>query len=243
MSALRSALFNAAFFVWTALSMLVCMPLLTVPRAFRACMRFWAGGVAWLLEIIVGVTTTVRGRANIPDGPVVFASKHQSAWDTIMFFRLLPHPAYVVKQELTRIPVYSWLGRATGWITVDREGGGRAMKGLVRDVRAALAKGHQPLIFPEGTRSAPGQRLPYQPGVAALYALLEVPVVPVALNSGQFWGRRSFMKHPGRIVVEFLPPIFPGLDKQRFLAELEERIETATTTLIAESAVDKSVDK
>ena len=117
------------------------------------------------------------------------------------------------------------------------------MKGLVRDVRAALAKGHQPLIFPEGTRSAPGQRLPYQPGVAALYALLEVPVVPVALNSGQFWGRRSFMKHPGRIVVEFLPPIFPGLDKQRFLAELEERIETATTTLIAESAVDKSVDK
>ncbi len=243
MSAPRSALFNAAFFSSTMLFTLVCLPALPFPRAVIVLIRFWSRAMAWLLENIVGITLTVRGRENIPDGPYVVASKHQSTWDTIMYFRLVPHPAYVVKKELKRIPIYGWLGNATGWIAVDREGGAKALIGLVRDTRDALAKGLQPIIFPEGTRTAPGERQPYQQGVAALYTRLNVPVVPVALNSGVYWGRRSFTKRPGTVIVEFLPPILPGLDSRRFLAELEECIETATTKLVAEATVHNSVDK
>ena len=233
MSALRSALFNAAFFSSTTLYTLVCLPVLPFPRAVIVLIRFWSRAMAWLLENIVGLTLTVRGRENIPDGPFVVASKHQSTWDTIMYFRLLSHPAYVVKKELKRIPIYGWLGTATGWIAVDREGGAKALIGLVRDVRDALAKGLQPVIFPEGTRTAPGERQPYQQGIAALYMRLDVPIVPVALNSGVYWGRRSFIKRPGTLVV----------DTRRFLAELEERIETATAKLVAEASVYNSVDK
>ena len=244
MTVLRSALFNLAFFGWTALYGLMGLPVLAAPpRAVTGFIRFWAGGVAWLLERIVGLTVTVRGRENIPAGAAVIASKHQSAWDTIMFYRILPDPVYVLKQELVRIPIYGWFASRSGVIAIDRKGGGKALRNMVRDARAALAKGRQVVIFPEGTRSAPGSRLPYQPGVAALYTQLDAPVVPVALNSGLFWGRRSFIKSPGCIAIEFLPPISPGLDRERFLAELEDRIETATAELVAGAAVGEPVDR
>jgi 1-acyl-sn-glycerol-3-phosphate acyltransferase len=243
MRALRSALFNFAFLGFTVLFTLACVPVWFFPRTIIVCIRFWSRAVAWMLERIVGITLTVRGRENIPDGPFVVSSKHQSTFDTVMFFWLLSHPAYVVKRELSRIPLYNQLGEGAGWITVDREGGARALTGLVRDTRAAVAAGRQPVIFPEGTRTAPGERRPYQRGIAAIYLLLKVPVLPVALNSGLYWGRRTFMKRPGSVIVEFLPPIMPGLDAQEFMAELEDRVEAATARLVADPSVDKSVDK
>ena len=242
MSVLRSTLFNVTFFGLTALLTLACVPVLRSRRTIHGIVRVWAGTAAWLLESIVGITLTVRGRENIPDRPFVIASKHQSTWETIMFIRLLSHPAYIVKRELMRIPVFGQLGDASGWIKVDRKDGAKALRGLVRDTRVALARGYQPVIFPEGTRTAPGERRPYQRGVAGLYLQLKVPVVPVALNSGLYWGRRSFVKRAGNVVIEFLPPILPGLDARRFLAELEERIETATARLVAGAPVNKPVD-
>jgi 1-acyl-sn-glycerol-3-phosphate acyltransferase len=130
--------------------------------------------------------------------------------------------------------VFGWYLMRAGSIRIDRGGAGRALRSLVEGGRAAAARGCSVLIFPEGTRRAPDAPPDYKPGVAALYAALKLPVVPVALNSGLFWGRRSFRKRPGRIVVEFLEPIPPGLDRRTFMAELERRIEGATARLVAE---------
>ncbi len=243
MTLLRSTLFNVAFFGWTALCALAFVPTLAMPRrVVQACIRRWAAGVDWLLIHVVGLTTRVDGREHISDTAVVIAAKHQSAWDTILFHLLLPHPAYVLKRELMHIPFYGWYTRKAGSIAINRKAGGSAIKAMVRDARTALAEGQQVIIFPEGTRTAPGRSLPYLPGIAALYAQLETPVVPVALNSGLFWGRRNFIKRPGCMVVEFLQPIPPGLGRERFMSELEQRIETATNALVAKASVDNSVD-
>lgn len=142
-------------------------------------------------------------------------------------------PAYVLKRELMRIPLFGLYLRCAGMIPVDRTGGGGALKQMVAKARAAAAAGRHLLIYPAGTRTPPGERRAYHPGVAALYGQLDLPVVPVALNSGLFWGRRAFMKRPGVITVEFLPPIPPGLPRKQFMAELQARIETATERLVA----------
>ena len=243
MIVLRSALFNILFYGYTTLTVLRMTPSLLRRNAdVRPGVRRWAEGVNWLLEHVVGITYEVRGHKHIPEGPALLASKHQSAWDTITFHTFLALPAYVMKKELNNLPLYGRFTQMVGSIVVDRAAGAQAIKGLVRDCRAALATGHQIVIFPEGTRTTPGKRYPYQPGIAALYRQLDVAVVPVALNSGLFWGRHNFIKNPGRIVIEFMPPIAPGIDRRKFLVELEEQIEAATAVLIAEATGDNSGD-
>jgi 1-acyl-sn-glycerol-3-phosphate acyltransferase len=179
----------------------------------------------------------VRGDLSLLRQPVIVACKHQSAWDTFIFYLLARDPAYVMKKELMLIPVYGWLARKQRMIPIDRKAGAGALRGLLRAAEAALAERRQIIIFPQGTRVAPGASAPYQSGVAALYGRLGCPVVPVALNSGCFWPRRSFIKYPGRIVLELLPPIAPGLPKAKFMAELERGIETATARLEADARV------
>jgi 1-acyl-sn-glycerol-3-phosphate acyltransferase len=235
MTVLRSLLFNALFFAWSMLMHLVSLPALLLPR--RATMvlgRFWVRGLLRILAAVCGLRHEVRGRENLPDGPCIIASKHQSAWDTLIWSQLLDDPSYVMKRELLWVPLFGWFLAKVGVVAVDRTGGAPALRRLVRDAQAKLDQGRPLVIFPEGTRTEPGRQRPYQPGVAALYVQLGVPVVPVALNSGLFWGRRSFHKHPGRIVLEFLPPIPPGLPRKAFLAELHDRIETASERLCRE---------
>jgi 1-acyl-sn-glycerol-3-phosphate acyltransferase len=234
---LRSVLFNAAFWLWTGIMVLGLLPLLLAPRqAMMAGARLWERGVRHLLSAIVGLRHEVRGRERIPPEPAVFAIKHQSAWETLSVHLLLPDPAIVLKRELTQIPLFGQYLLHAGMIRIDRAGGARALRSLVEDARAALARGSSVVVFPEGTRAPPGGRNPYHPGIAALYLQLGCKVVPVALNSGLFWGRRSFVKRPGRIVIEFLAPIEPGLERKAFMAELERRIEDATARLLAEAA-------
>ena len=241
MIVLRSALFNVLFLGYTTLIALWLLPQLLARNGNVAPgIQHWIDGTLWLLEHVVGITYELRGAEHLPAGPAIIASKHQSAWDTMMFHRFVRLPAYVIKKELMRIPLYGAYTRMSGSIVVDRAGGARALKDLVRDCRAALDANRQIIIFPEGTRTAPGERQPYQAGVAAVYHQLAVAVVPVALNSGLYWGRRSFVKHPGRILVEFLPAIPPGLDRKQFLATLEERIESASAALMAEAAMDNA---
>lgn len=236
MTLIRSAVFNAFFVAWTALVLLCYWPVRPFPRRYaQKTIRLWGIGVRAGLKWFVGLDFEIRGRHNIPPEPVIFASKHQSAWDTAFFGLIADQPAYIIKEELLSIPLWGAYARRCGAIIVNRDGGAQALKQMVRDSRAALDQGQPIIIFPEGTRTAPGQVLPYQPGVAALYARTGALVVPVALNSGLFWGRRDFIKRPGTIVVEFLPALPPGLDRRAFMAELENRIETATTRLAAEA--------
>jgi 1-acyl-sn-glycerol-3-phosphate acyltransferase len=232
----RSAAFNLAAGVWTlALVLVAALCLLLPPAAILSVSKIWMAGLQFLLRHLVGLDYEVRGRANMPAGPAIYAFKHQSAWETVVIHLLLPKAAIVLKRELMQIPLFGWCLRRTGMVGIDRAGRTRALRSLVDGARAAFARGVSVIIFPEGHRTPPGQHVPYQPGVAALYLQLDRPVVPVAHNSGLFWGRRSFLKRPGRIVVQFLEPIEPGLERKDFMAELRRRLEGAAERLIEET--------
>lgn len=235
MTALRSLLFNALFFLTTALVSIAALPLLLAPRrALLALARFWARMVIALLRLVCGVRVELRGMSNLPPGGAVLAAKHQSAFDTIVWLALLPDPAYVLKKELLSIPLYGWHARRMGMIPVDRSGGGAALRGMLRAAAAAIAAGRQVVIFPEGTRTAPGQRVPYQPGVVAIAGATTAPVIPVATDSGRIWGRRAFRKHPGVIRISVLPPLPHGLPRAQLLAALETAVEEESARLLAE---------
>jgi 1-acyl-sn-glycerol-3-phosphate acyltransferase len=234
---LRSALFNVLFFAWCVFLILTMWLLLPAPpRLMRRYVALWPVGTFPALRLITGIRMEVRGRERIPDGPVIFASKHQSAWDTMFFLWLHPDTAYVMKAELARIPLWGWYARRCRHVLVDRAGGMSAMREMVRRTREILAEGRSVIIFPQGTRTPPGEvGGPYHPGVAALYGQAGAPIVPVALNSGTVWPRRAFLKRPGTIVVEFQEPIPEGLERKAFMAELQRRIEEPTRLLESES--------
>jgi 1-acyl-sn-glycerol-3-phosphate acyltransferase len=232
MSWARALAFNFAFVAWTAILGTIGLPFLLAPRAAAMAFgRFWARGVLVLLRAIVGLDHHIVGLGHIPPGGCIIAMKHQSAWDALILPVVLDDPAIVVKRELLFLPIYGWYAARAGSIGIDRKAGAGALRSMVAAARPVVAAGRPLAIFPQGTRVAPGRSLPYQPGVAALYQALAVPVVPAAVNSGLFWGRRSFVKRPGRIVLEFLEPIPPGWPRRRLMAELEQRIEAATAAL------------
>ena len=233
---LRSLAFNSGFFLLTAVLGVLGLPLLLAPR--REVMRFgrfWARSVLTLLRATVGLDCEIRGLGNLPAGPCIVAMKHQSAWDTLILPVVLGDPAVVLKRELLWVPFYGWYAFRAGSIAIDRGGRAGALRRMLAAARTAAEAGRPVVIFPEGTRTAPGRHLPYQPGVAALYQILGAPLVPAAVNSGLFWGRRSLWKRPGRITLEFLDPIPPGLPRRRLMPELERRIETATAALEREA--------
>ena len=230
---LRSLFFNVGWYAGSAVIAILGAPILLLPRrAVVAWSRFWIRFVLWWLRLTVGLTHRVSGRENLPPGPCIIASKHQSSWETMAYTVLFDDAAIVLKRELVWIPIVGWAMARAGNITVARGDGSRALRGLVRQAQARIEAGRSILIFPEGTRVAVGAERPYQVGVAALYRQLDVPVVPVALNSGLFWPRRKFVKRPGAVSMEILPPIPPGLKRDEFMKVLRERIEGATTRLV-----------
>lgn len=236
MTVLRSALFIVFTWIWTLVLSIVYLPLLALPRkAMGPAVRLWLRGMLGALRVLAGLSWELRGRENLPAGPFVIASKHQSAFETFVFHLLLGDPAYILKRELLWIPFFGWYLGKSGVIAIDRSAGTKALKAMVKGAEEAVAKGRPVVIFPEGTRAAPGAKLPYHSGVAMLYGALKVPVVPIALNSGLFWRRRGFAKKPGTLTLEALEPIAPGMDRKAFMAELETRIEAATDRLIAEA--------
>ena len=235
----RSLLFYICFY---ALAVPMCLAIsfffLGPRRPMNRMISVWACSAHVILRWTVGLKHEFRGLENLPPGPAILACKHQSAWDTYGYYAIDPDPAYVLKKELILIPFFGWFMLKTQMVVVDRDAKASALKRLVADTKKALNQGRRVLIFPEGTRTAPGTSRDYHPGIAALYKMLDVPVVPVALNSGMFWSRRSLIKRPGIITMEFLPAMPAGLKRPAFLAELRTRIETATARLQQE-AVDK----
>ena len=233
MAVLRSLLFNVALVAWTLCYGVVALPMLFAPRATcTKAARFWNHVVLALLGFLVGLRYEVRGRDNLPARPCVLAIKHQSAFETLAFPLVVEDPIFVVKRELFPIPIFGWYLARLGMIGIDRRAGPRALMSIVRRAKVALERGHHGLIFPEGTPVAPYARRAYNPGGAPPVAHAQAPVVPVALNSGLFWGRRSFIKRAGTVTIEFLPAIPAGLDRDAFMAELESRIEAATGRLL-----------
>lgn len=239
---IRSIAFNISFYIATALFLILGSPLLLAPRSW-AMAGFRAHGrtTLWLMRAIVGTEMEVRGREHLPVGPYLIAAKHQSAWDTIALPLLFPDPTLVMKAELLKIPVYGWFCAKFGMIPIQRETGPSALRQMLKAARARAADDRQILVFPEGTRRPPGAPPSYKPGILLLYDALELPCVPVALNSGLFWPRNSFRRRPGKIVVEILPPLPAGLPRKELRSRLVAAIEDRTAEL--DSEAERALDQ
>jgi 1-acyl-sn-glycerol-3-phosphate acyltransferase len=226
---LRSALFLLWFVFITTILSLIFLPVLIFPRRATVWLaRIWSRATLWGLKVFAATDFEIRGVP--PKGPVLVASKHMSMWDTLALYLALDEPATVLKRELLRIPFYGWFLWKSTAIAIDRGAGASSLRKMSNAAKAVLAQGRPILIFPEGTRKKPGAMPDYKPGVAGLYVLLDVACVPVALNSGVYW--TGFLKRPGTIVLQFLEPIGPGLNRDAFMTLLEQRIEAATTALL-----------
>ena len=233
---LRSLAYNVFFWAWTAALLVACLPLLLGPSIMAYHVgRIWAQVSLRALNVICGLDFEIRGRQNLPERPCLIACKHQSAWDTLIFALLVRHPAIVLKRELLRIPLFGWFLAKADMVPVDRAAGAAALKTMLARARDRISEGRSIVIYPEGTRTAPGEDRPYHPGVYALYRDLGCPLVPVALNSGLFWRRNAFKKYPGTILLEILPPIEGGLGRKAFMTRLKDQIEENTTRLVNES--------
>ncbi len=230
----RSLLFNLAFVLGTTIIVLAAMPLLLLPKeGVIFAGRCWTRYLNFILKYIAGITYKIKGK--VPQGAAFIASKHQSAWETMMFFRFLKAPACLMKKELFKIPILGRYFAKSGMIKVEREKSAFPLKSIIRQMENLFKEERSVIIFPEGTRVDPFEHKPYKPGIALMYEALGKEVIPVALNAGLFWGRRSFIKYPGTITVEFLDPIPAGLSPKKFLETLETTIEIASARLREEA--------
>jgi 1-acyl-sn-glycerol-3-phosphate acyltransferase len=237
----RSLVFNALFYVNTALWLIAALPTFFMPyRAIIEVAKAWGRFNRALTRMVAGIDYEIRGAEKIPRGPVIVAAKHQSAWETFALLSLFDNPTFIIKRELQWIPIFGWFTIKGRMVPVQRGAGSQTLTNMIERARIELSRGRQLVIFPEGTRRAPGAEPRYKYGVAQLYAAEGVPCIPIALNSGLFWPRRSLRRNPGTILVEVLDPILPGLDKDVFLERLKNEIETATARLIAESQAELS---
>jgi 1-acyl-sn-glycerol-3-phosphate acyltransferase len=233
----RSLTYSVVFYTVTALYLLLGSWLLFGPRPWAMKgLELHGRTCVVLLRLICGTKLDVRGRENLPKTGCLVVAKHQSAWDTFGLVPLFRDPAIVLKDELRWIPFYGWFCVKFEHILVKREKASAALKTMIRDAKQRVGIGREVVIFPEGTRTVPGAAADYKPGYVALYEALGVAAVPLALNSGLFWPRRSPWRYPGTIVVEFLPALPPGLPRAEFRARIETEIEAASRRLIEEAA-------
>jgi 1-acyl-sn-glycerol-3-phosphate acyltransferase len=241
MTALRSTLFNLVFYLNLVVFLVLGSPLFLAPRVWAmAGLQLWARSSLWWLEIICGVACEVRGREHIPAGAALIAGKHQSFWETFAILPLLNDPCMVLKRELTLIPLFGWFALKFRMIAVERSAGSTALRNLVKRGKQEVEAGRQIVIMPEGTRRGPDDPPDYKPGAAALYSQLGVDCVPFGLNAGLFWPRRQFLRHPGTIIIEFLPAIPKGLPRAEFQRRLQDAIETSTRALVQEARMKQN---
>jgi 1-acyl-sn-glycerol-3-phosphate acyltransferase len=241
MPKLRAIAANAAFYLNVILWMVICSPILLGPRRWTiSAMKGWAKSTMWLTRLTAGIQWEIRGLENVPrndDGSMrgcIIACKHQSTWETFGLLPYLDDPAYILKQELMRIPLFGWYCAKAGMISVERSKSAQALRTMTKDAKKAVEQNRQLIIFPEGTRQAVGAEPDYKSGVAHMYKQLNVPMVPAGLNSGLFWPRRQGKRYPGTLVISMLPAIPAGGDTKAMRVELQEAIESESNTLVAE---------
>lgn len=229
----RSLVFDFVFYVGTFIWSLAILWSLALPReGMIAVVRYYFRFIAWAERVILGLDYRVVGQEKVPQGAFIVAAKHQSAWETLKLEILFDDPAIVLKHELLKIPLWGWFAAKAQLIPIVRGAKGAAIASLIKGASAAAAQGRPIVIFPQGTRLAPGAYRPYRSGIMALYEEMDLPVLPVALNSGVFWPRHARVKRGGTITVEYLDPIPPGLARDDFAHLLEDRLETATDVLV-----------
>src|SRR3981189_2791588 len=231
---LRSLVYNVLFYALLVFWIIIAIPtFLMPPRAFVTVAKAWARSSVWLMRVICNIKVDYRGLDKIPKGPLIVASKHQSMWETFALLQFFDQPLFILKRELKWIPLFGWYLIKADMIGIDRTPGGRSLLQMARRAGEEVRRGRQLIIFPEGTRTAVDAPPRYKTGVAQVYVDCGVPCLPVALNSGLFWPRRTFLRYPGRIVVEFLDLLPPGLTRQEFIAQVSTAIDDATNRLVA----------
>lgn len=238
MIAFRSFVFNLIFYVNLIVQMIVFTPAYFLMPRKKAWFvpKFWAKSNLWLHERIVGARIDISGLENLPEGAYILAPKHQSFFDAYAFLPDIPDALYILKRELMWIPLFGWYIRKMRMIPVNRGSRSVALRQAVKMAHERMAEGRQLIIYPEGTRRAPGAEPAYKYGIVEIYHQLQVPVVPVAHVAGLYWPRRKFMRFPGTIRARYLPPIPPGLDKEAFLERLIAETEAACDALLVEAA-------
>src|ERR1700689_5159656 len=230
----RSLVYNVLFYLVLAFWVILGIPTYIMPRwAIMNIAKYWARSSIWLMRVICNTRVEYRGLEKIPNGPLIVASKHQSMWETFALLQFFEQPLFILKRELTWIPLFGWYLVKCGMIAIDRAAGGRSLLAMARRAGEAVRRGRQLIIFPEGTRRPVDAKPDYKTGIALIYVDCGVSCLPVALNSGLFWPRRTFMRYPGTLVVEFLDLLPPGLPRDEFLTRISTVIEDATNRLVA----------
>ena len=236
MQALRSLVYGFYFIAITLLMGVLYLPTLAIGReASVMAARHWAFMVIGGLRVICGVRYEVRGRENIPTGGALVAANHQSQWETIALLLVLPNPVFVLKREYFKLPIVGWWTQRAGMIGIDRKAGASALRDMRNKTRSAIAAGRQVVIFPEGTRVRLGEREDYKPGVAAMYKDADAVCTPIAHNSGYYWTHPGFMRRPGVVLVDVMPPLPPGLHRKSFMVELRKTIDASAEALATEA--------
>ena len=228
MNLVRSMLFALFFYPGSALFVALAFPAALLGREAVIRVTYgWARYHHWCARLLLGIRVRVEGTP--PRGATLVAAKHQSMFETIELLRYLDRPAVVLKRELADLPGWGWVAQTYGCIPVDRDGGAAALRRMMNAAKAAIGEGRPILIFPEGTRVAVGEQPPLQSGFAGLYRALGLTVVPLAVDSGRLWPRRSFVKRPGVVTFRFGESLDPGRPR----GEVEAAVHKAINALEA----------
>jgi 1-acyl-sn-glycerol-3-phosphate acyltransferase len=227
-TALRSAVFDVIFFIWGVIASLSSLVLYWITPSRAAIVfiaRTWMRGVDLMEPVILGLKYDLRGKENLPAPPYIVAMQHQSAWETFKLLLWFPEPAIVLKEELLDLPIWGDCARRYGAIPVKRSRKADDLTKFLKESRAMAETGRPIVLYPQGTRTGPGKPSIYNRGVAALQEELKIPIVPVTLDSGQYWGKNAFMKYAGTIHVKIHPPIPPGLAREEVMDQIRKLYE------------------
>lgn len=231
---IRSLIFSIFLPVWTVIICSALSPLVLFkkPKVMAILGVSWSYGTIFALKLICRIKIEVHGKSNFPKGPCIIACKHQSALETGFFQQYLKFPVYVIKRELLNVPFYGWFLKQMGMIPIDRNGGISALKNLLRDCEVNLRQNRSIIIFPEGTRIKVFESAEYHSGIVAIRKkFIDTPIIPIALNSGLFWPKDSWLKYPGTVIFKVLPALDRDLDNKQALAQLKKIIDSNSDEL------------
>ena len=226
---LRSILFYVLWFLWTILLGILCLPYLILPKQnLKKPINIWIFGVFKILQVTCGITYEVRGIKNIPDNALIVACKHQSAFETFALYFHFEKAVFIHKKQLYNIPIFGQYLKKTDMIAIDRSKVTSAMRKIMVDAKLKILQGYSIIIFPEGTRKKPGETPDYKKGFYGIYKNLETEILPVAVNSGYYWPKHTFVKRPGKIIISILPKIKSNIEREELVNSIEKNIETET---------------